>query len=75
MVERALEKGGEEELLRLMAHFRQCFVDALQPKHLSSSWQINHRYAVRRDVYISMSIHSMPVSDRIELETLHHARQ
>ena len=27
-----------------MACFRQCFVDALQPQHLSSSWQINHRY-------------------------------
>ncbi len=27
-----------------MARFRQCFVDALKPKHLSSSWQINHRY-------------------------------
>ncbi len=28
-----------------MARFRQCFVDALKPKHLSSSWQINHRCA------------------------------
>ena len=45
VVEAALERGGEEELLQLMARFRQCFVDALQPKHLSSSWQINHRYA------------------------------
>ena len=32
-----------------MARFRQCFVDALKPKHLSSSWQINHRYASHRD--------------------------
>ena len=45
VVKAALKRGGEEELLQLMARFRQCFVDALQPKHLSSSWQINHRYA------------------------------
>ena len=43
MVEAALQRGGEEELLQLMARFRQCFVDALQPQHLSRSWQINHR--------------------------------
>lgn len=43
VVEAVLEKGGEEELCELMARFRQCFVDALRPQHLSPSWQIDHR--------------------------------
>lgn len=46
VVEAALERGGEEELCQLTARFRQCFVDALQPKHLSPSWQIDHRRAL-----------------------------
>ncbi|KAK9908142.1 hypothetical protein WJX75_003265 [Coccomyxa subellipsoidea] len=42
VVEAVLAKGGEEELCELMARFRQCFVDALHPQHLSPSWQIDH---------------------------------
>ncbi|BDA45050.1 probable exosome component 10 at N-terminal half [Coccomyxa sp. Obi] len=42
VVEAVLERGGEEELCTLMARFRQCFVDALHPQHLSPSWQIDH---------------------------------
>ena len=45
VVEAVLAKGGEEELCELMARFRQCFVDALHPQHLSPSWQIDHRCA------------------------------
>lgn len=29
--------------MRLMSRFRQCFVDALKPKYLSSAWEVNHR--------------------------------
>ena len=43
VVEEAVKRGGEEELLQLMARFRQCFVDALKPRHLSTAWQVNHR--------------------------------
>lgn len=45
VVEAVLERGGEEELCALMVRFRQCFVDALNPQHLSPSWQIDHRCA------------------------------
>lgn len=43
VVEAVLERGGEEELCALMARFRQCFVDALHPRHLSPAWQVDHR--------------------------------
>ena len=43
VVEKAMQRGGEGELCELMARFRQCFVDALQPKHLSPAWQVDHR--------------------------------
>jgi hypothetical protein len=45
VVDRALQRGGEAELGCLMASFRQCFVNALQPRHLSLAWQIDHRCA------------------------------
>ena len=43
VVTAAVEQGGEEELVALMARFRKSFVDALQPRHLSPAWQIDHR--------------------------------
>lgn len=45
VIEEAVRRGGEEELLQLMARFRQCFVDALKPRHLSTAWQVNHKCA------------------------------
>ena len=46
VVTAAVEQGGEEELVALMARFRKSFVDALQPRHLSPAWQIDHRCRV-----------------------------
>ena len=48
VVEAALARGGEAELVALMARFRRAFVDALQPRFLSPSWQIEHRCACGR---------------------------
>jgi hypothetical protein len=45
VIEEALQRVGEEELMQLMARFRQCFVDALKPRHLSGGWQVYHRCA------------------------------
>lgn len=46
VVAKALARGGEAELVELMARFRSAFVDALQPRFLSPAWQIGHRWAL-----------------------------
>ena len=46
VVEKALARGGEAELLQLSRRFRERFVDTLQPRFLPTAWHTDHRWAV-----------------------------
>lgn len=43
VVEKALARGGEAELLQLSRRFRERFIDALHPQFLPNAWQTDHQ--------------------------------
>lgn len=37
-------KGGLRSLMQLERHWRQHFLDTMQPKHLPKQWSVNHNH-------------------------------